>query len=43
VPTAELGVEALADRLAVAHQHRADQRVGADPASAALGQLERPS
>ena len=43
VPTAELGVEALADRLAVAHEHRADQRVRADPAAAALGQLERPS
>ena len=43
VRAAELGVEALADHLAVAHQHRADQRVRADPAAAALGQLERPS
>ena len=42
VGAAELGVEALADRLAVAHQHRADERVGADPSATALGQLQRP-
>ena len=42
VGTAQLGVKALADRLAVADQHRAHERVGADPAAAALGELERP-
>ena len=40
--TAELAVEALADRLAVAHEHRADERVWADPAATALSQLQRP-
>ena len=43
VGPAQPGVEPLADRLAVAHQHGADERVGADPAAAALGQLQRPS
>ena len=42
VRAAELGVEALADHLAVADDHRADQRVRADSAAAALGQLEGP-
>ena len=33
-------VPALADELAVAHHHGADQRVGLDVAAAALGQLQ---
>ena len=39
---AELGVKALADHLAVAHEHRADERVGAHLPAASLGQLQRP-
>ena len=42
VQPAELGVEALADHLAVADDHGADQRIGADPPAPALGQLQRP-
>ena len=42
VDAAELGVEALADHLAPdARQHGADERVGADPPPALLGELER--
>ena len=40
VRAAELGVPALADHLAAARDHGADERVRADPAPAALGQLE---
>ena len=43
VGPAQPGVEPLADRLAVAHQHGAHERVWADLAAAALGQLQRPS
>ena len=38
----ELGVEPLADHLAVADDHRADQRIRADPPPPALGKLQRP-
>jgi beta-glucosidase-like glycosyl hydrolase len=38
--SAQLGMEALADRLAVAHDDRAHQRVRADPSPPTLGQLE---
>ena len=41
VQPAELGVEALADHLAVADDDGADQRIRADPPAAALGQLQR--
>ena len=41
VQAAELGVEALADHLAVAHDDGADQRVGADLPPPILGQLQR--
>ena len=41
VQASELGVEALADHIAVADDHGADQRVRAHPAAAALGQLQR--
>jgi hypothetical protein len=41
VQAAELGVEALADHLAVTDEHGADQRVGADPPATALRELER--
>jgi hypothetical protein len=37
---AELGVEALADRLPVADDDRADQRIRADPAPTVLGELK---
>jgi hypothetical protein len=37
---AELGVEALADNLAVADQDRSDQGIRADPTPPALGQLK---
>ena len=40
VRAAELGVPALADDLAAARDHGADERVRADAAPAALGQLE---
>jgi len=43
VQAAEFGVEALPDHLLVACKDRADQRVRAHPASAALGELERPA
>ena len=42
VQPAQLGVEPLADHLAVAHDHRSDQRIRADPPPPALGQLQRP-
>jgi hypothetical protein len=37
---AEFAVEALADNLAIANDHRADQRIRADPTPPALGQLK---
>ena len=43
VRAAELGVIALADHLAVAHQDRADQRIGAHPPASLARELERPS
>ena len=42
VRPAELGMEALAEHLAVAHDHRADQRIGARAPAPALRQLKRP-
>ncbi len=41
VQVAERRVEPLAQNLAVADDHGADQGVGADPATPALGNLER--
>ena len=42
VQPAELGVESLADDLAVADDDGADQRIGADPPASTLGKLQRP-
>ena len=41
VRLAQRGVEALAQHAAVAHDHRADERVGAGPPATALGELDR--
>ena len=38
---AEIGVEALPQDPAVAHDHRADQRIRARPPAATLGKLDR--
>jgi hypothetical protein len=38
----ELGVKALADRLAVTHNNSSDERIGADLPTPALGKLQRP-
>jgi hypothetical protein len=43
VQIAQPRVEALADYLAVANQHRTDQRVWADSPATSLGELEGPS
>jgi hypothetical protein len=40
VEAAQLGVESLAEHLAVAHNHGADQRIGTDAPSTALGKLQ---
>jgi len=40
---AELGVETLADHLAVVHDHRADERVRAHLSAATLGELQGPA
>ena len=37
---AELGVKSLADHLAIADDYRADHRIGAHMAAAALGELQ---
>jgi hypothetical protein len=42
VRAAELGVEALADRLTTADDDGTDERIGTDPPTPPLGQLERP-
>src|ERR1700683_4511139 len=39
--TAERAVEALGDGLAIERDHRADERVRADPAAALFGELDR--
>ncbi|HYX83628.1 MAG TPA: hypothetical protein VE777_01540, partial [Gaiellales bacterium] len=43
VGTSDLGVEALADYLAVADQDRADERIGTNPAAAAIGERQGPA
>ncbi len=43
VQVAQLGVKALADRPAVAHDDRTNERIRADPAASALGKLQRPA
>jgi hypothetical protein len=43
VGAAELGVKALADRLAFPDQDSPDHRIGTDPPAPPLGELERPT
>jgi hypothetical protein len=43
VQSAELRMESLADHILVPHENGPDQRIRADPAATAFGELERPA